>query len=213
MINKKEITQILQEDHCYKVNHLSLTIDYCDYEQSPREFNDNLGRMVCFHNVYNLGDKHDFPTHEEFEKFFKIQDQDILQYSNYTSVLRNQIPLIKAKEGYIILPLYLYDHSGITMSVTPFHCRWDSGQVGYIYAKKDKNLSNQEIKEILINEVEIYDQYIRGEVYQYSINHDDEFLDGVSGYYSRQDCISDSIDSFKHYYLGQHHKPKQLELF
>jgi hypothetical protein len=32
----------------------------------------------------------------------------------------------------VILPLYLYDHSGITMSCGPFSCPWDSGQVGII---------------------------------------------------------------------------------
>ena len=37
---------------------------------------------------------------------------------------------------YILLPLYLYDHSGITMNTTGFSCSWDSGQVGFIYASK-----------------------------------------------------------------------------
>lgn len=37
-----------------------------------------------------------------------------------------------------MLPLYLYDHSGITMSTGPFSCPWDSGQVGWIYLSKEK---------------------------------------------------------------------------
>ena len=37
------------------------------------------------------------------------------------------------------LPLYLYDHGGITMSTNPFSCPWDDGgQVGWIYASKQK---------------------------------------------------------------------------
>jgi len=39
---------------------------------------------------------------------------------------------------HVILPLYLYDHSGITMSTSVFSCPWDSGQVGWIYASKQK---------------------------------------------------------------------------
>jgi len=40
---------------------------------------------------------------------------------------------------YVILPLYLYDHGGITMSTNPFSCPWDDGgQVGWIYASKQK---------------------------------------------------------------------------
>lgn len=36
-----------------------------------------------------------------------------------------------------ILPLYLYDHSGLTMSTSDFGDRWDSGCVGFIYMDKD----------------------------------------------------------------------------
>ena len=46
--------------------------------------------------------------------------------------------ILDSLDKYIILPLYLYDHSGITMSTGPFSCPWDSGQVGWIYAPKQK---------------------------------------------------------------------------
>lgn len=45
--------------------------------------------------------------------------------------------LVRATDKYVILPLYLYDHSGITISTEPFSCPWDSWQVGWIYAPKD----------------------------------------------------------------------------
>ena len=45
--------------------------------------------------------------------------------------------LVRATDKYVILPLYLYDHSGITISTGPFSCPWDSGQVGWIKAPKD----------------------------------------------------------------------------
>ena len=41
-------------------------------------------------------------------------------------------------EHYVILPLYLFDHSGISISTGSFHDPWDSGQVGFIYASKEK---------------------------------------------------------------------------
>lgn len=44
-------------------------------------------------------------------------------------------------EGYAaILPLFLYDHSGITMNTSGFHCPWDSGRVGWIYMSKETAL-------------------------------------------------------------------------
>lgn len=46
--------------------------------------------------------------------------------------------ILDSLDKYIILPLFLYDHSGITISTGPFSCPWDSGQVGWIYAEKKK---------------------------------------------------------------------------
>ena len=37
--------------------------------------------------------------------------------------------LVEQMDGMVILPLYLYDHSGITMNTCGFSCPWDSGQV------------------------------------------------------------------------------------
>ena len=41
------------------------------------------------------------------------------------------------KNNVAILPLYLYDHSGLAMSTSDFGDRWDSGCVGFIYMDKD----------------------------------------------------------------------------
>jgi len=46
------------------------------------------------------------------------------------------------EEKHVILPLYLYDHGGITMNTGGFSCRWDSGQVGWIYASKESLIDN-----------------------------------------------------------------------
>lgn len=63
-----------------------------------------------------------------------------------------------------ILPLYLYDHSGITMNTTGFSCPWDSGRVGFIFAAQATILlcgtSEDKIEDELRSEVEVYDKYI-----------------------------------------------------
>lgn len=55
--------------------------------------------------------------------------------------------LLAEQKDIILLPLYLYDHSGLSMSTGSFvgravHAEWDSGQVGYIYADHDDILNN-----------------------------------------------------------------------
>lgn len=112
--------------------------------ESPREW-DNLGTMICWHSRYVLGDKQPEESPEQWRE--EHPDTD-----------------------YIVLPLYLYDHSGITMSVKPFTCPWDSGQVGYIYApRKTDDMDEPTIRGVLESEVRVYDQYLRGDVYGYSI--------------------------------------------
>jgi hypothetical protein len=81
---------------------------------------------------------------------------------------------------FISLPLFLYDHSGITMSTGRFSCPWDSGQVGFIYVSREKvreeygwkvitKKREEKIVEILRDEVKTYDQYLTGDVYGYIV--------------------------------------------
>ena len=52
---------------------------------------------------------------------------------------------------------YLYDHSGVAMNATGFSYSWDSGQVGWIWVRP--------WQDELQKEVEWYDLYLRGEVF------------------------------------------------
>ena len=141
-----------------------------DNPESPREW-DNLGTMTCFHRRYDLGDKHIDDIHQDAETF------------------ANWLQLQLDSNQIVALPLWLYDHSGITMrthrnnklgSSYWQYPEWDAGLVGYIYVTKDKirkeygckRVSKQlleEVTNILISEVEEYDAYLRGEVYGYIV--------------------------------------------
>lgn len=91
------------------------------------------------------------------------------------------------KQNTFILPLYLYDHSGLTIStkhVYPYNDRWDAGQVGWIFVTKEKakkelpNSTDEELEkkviEILEGEVEEYDCYLTGEVYGFVIKEEEK---------------------------------------
>jgi hypothetical protein len=71
------------------------------------------------------------------------------------------------------------------MSTTPFHCPWDSGQVGFIWVSikkaleqfNRKKMSKQLRKRIidcLVAEVKVYDQFISGETYGFMIEPTDQ---------------------------------------
>ena len=50
----------------------------------------------------------------------------------YNSCEELEQAIIKEYKPIIIKPLFLIDHSGITISTKDFNDRWDSGQVGFV---------------------------------------------------------------------------------
>ena len=109
------------------------------------------------------------------------------------------------------LPLWLYDHSGITMScgarTYPYNDDWDSGCVGWIIMTKETALkerigcydeSNWREKAIadMKAEVALYDQYLTGDVYGYTLlkEEDGEWVeqDSCWGFYG-DDVMANGI--------------------
>lgn len=101
------------------------------------------------------------------------------------------------RKNAIMLPLYLYDHSGITMRTKPFDCPWDSGQVGYIYVLPEKVRKEYNCKRItptarakvlaqLEQEVKTYDQYLTGQCYGYTIERDGVVIGSCWGIYQNE---------------------------
>jgi len=129
--------------------------------------------------------------------------------------------LIERMEGMVILPLYLYDHSGITMNTGGFSCPWDSGQVGWIYAdsdmvKKEYDAVTPETiakaESLLQSEVKEYDYYLTGQSYGFKLYEGDKQIDSCWGYlgdindvkkdimqYLPDEC-KNIVDSLEHQY-------------
>lgn len=134
---------------------------------NPRKEWDNAGTMVCFHGRYDLGDKHDFLLASDFAEWWGEHGK-----------------------GGAMLPLYLYDHSGLTMRTAPFACPWDSGLVGFIYMTRD-TIEKERITDpdsVLRSEVETYDQYLRGDVYCFSVEDEGDIVDCECGYFGIDHC-------------------------
>lgn len=161
-----------------------IEVIYDEYSESPREF--GLTEMVCFHDRYELGDDlgyriGDYNTWDELEKGI-MEEEDV-------SVIR---------------PLYLYDHSGVKLSILPFSSAWDSGQVGFVYMTKGKvrevhsteRVSTKQREwalEQLRSEVIMYSEYLEGSVYGYRIiEADGTVSDTLYGFYGI-DSIRDEI--------------------
>lgn len=145
--------------------------------KDPRTSMCNLSHMVCWHRRYDLGDKHNFDNVKEL----------IDQICNWE----------RSGEKVYCQPLFLLDHSGLSISTRDFNDRYDSGCVGMVYVLKSEliragfHFENTPWKNvaagIVEDEVGYYDQYLRGEVYGYRLFevNGDEFIDTDScwGFY------------------------------
>ena len=160
--------------------------------ESPRTW-DNLGTMVCFHKRYDLGDKTDYRT-EDYDSWEELKEG-----------------IIKNEGEVVILPLYLYDHSGITISTSPFGCNFDSGCVGFICVSKDKirkdGIDETKVEQYLIDEVKVYDQYLTGDVWGYnvyevttcSLGHEHkELVESCYGIYGHDECEKEGQSMLEH---------------
>lgn len=260
---------------------------------NPREWSDELGKMVCWHGRYRLGDRHDYRDPEDFlrgltreiisweliagkiingETQMKVvRDDDPENETPFSLVVPYILPwkgeyeickaktvdelfsqfnrdailedltttelhgLLQESDDIVLLPLWLYDHSGISMSTShtyPYNDRWDSGQVGWIYLTKERFLSEtgyEEVQwpekacEMLQAEVVIYDQYLRGETYGFQVfefdkesgtwEETDESCWGFYGADLEENGILDTVDGLREAFkFGQYETGQAREV-
>ena len=184
-----------------------LTFHQDNDSEDPRTW-DNPANMLCWHNNYNLGDTHNYGCiHDVLCDLCEQYGLDVTTICQYksdeeTPKQRDRRIIEDLKEYVCIKFLYLYDHSGITISLNDFKDPWDSGVVGIIYMDKTTTLkefpnSNEDnwyviAEQHLEDEVTEYDQWITGDVYAFSLdklvkcphcNHEEEeFVDSCGGF-------------------------------
>lgn len=158
--------------------------------ENPRNW-DNLGTIAYKHSRYTLGEETIDDPIDWLEGKLELDNK-----REYTNKRLEELEELFF-EKFIAKPLYLYDHSGITIKTSPFSCPWDSGKVGYIYMEREEAekqgwsedwLNGRTIegaaKDILDGEVETFDQYIRGDVYAFQIvDENDDVVDCYGGFY------------------------------
>ena len=195
---RKEVERILSAAGIrFEPEQLKVEIWQDGDMESPREWN-NLTKMFCFHRNYNIGDNHsyDFADFDGWDEFREQLEEDY------------DIATIK--------PVYMYDHSGITISTSPFSCGWDSGQVGWVFITKDdaeKELKGgvMEAEGVLEAEFATYRDYVEGNAFGFTISNDDGLLDSCGGFLGNDEMvIKDMLD---HVYIDGHSKERVKELF
>jgi len=135
--------------------------------QNPREDYDNVSVFAFFNKRYRLGDKD-----------HGIRDTDYSSFDEMEDAIRKKFDVA------VITPVYMYEHSGITIASHPFSCPWDSGQIGFAWITKKsaretwlyKVITKERLKKLeaaLESDIKVYDNFLSGEVYGYVIKDPD----------------------------------------
>jgi len=199
-----------------KINGYTWEISSDPYVENPRLDMDHDNTMVCFNRKYDLGDKQltdprDLGKEHAFATFICEVEGLEYEYSDW-GLSEEQVERIGKwiEKNLLVLDLYLYDHSGITMSTTPFSSRWDSGQVGYIYMTREQARKVTGMKRLTAKgeakaldymraDVETYDQWLRGDVYGYTVTDPNgEEVDSCWGYYGTEAAIAGARESIEY---------------
>lgn len=207
--------------------HVAYLVHDEDSENAnPLQHDGNIGILAAYHNRYNLGHYKssevaqlkswldDAGSYDDYEE----EDPEYPWY-DLPDDKDNSEPLGAKVERFckivfgstVVLPLYLYDHSGLSISVGAFGCSWDSGQVGWIFDTEQtrkncglEGLAPEKVSEYLTDQVKEYDLYIRGEVYGVVVaTHEDgalnEVVDACFGFLGDEYAKAEAKATLDHY--------------
>lgn len=155
---------------------LRLVIEQDQFPEDPRSW-DNLGTMLCCHREYQLGDCNSNRDTElqlaEICRKYGKSDEEIDEMT-----FAEEVQFILDQDDVCGLPLYITDHSGISMQTYRFDA-WDSSFVGLIFVKKDFYLAQiclkdeedwkAKAKKMLEGEIKTYNDFLEGNVYQWTL--------------------------------------------
>lgn len=177
----------------------------------PREDWDNLGTLalVTHDGDETIKDPINWLAEMLDLEAYQVRGiADKLGVSYYTDEVKECLQA-KFFDRYIALPVYKYEHSRVAYNTTGFRCRWDSGQVGYIYVTKEDAKNNWGLKrlspqkrqwalDILKSEVETFSQWANGEIYGFTVEDEEKGIsDSCGGFYGsdwENNGILDHID-------------------
>jgi len=159
----------------------------------PRDW-DNLCELHCWHRNMNLGDENYYLDSVDEERKLK----DVLKEAK--------------KNRDIVLKLYIYQHSGVALSLDrtgQFCCPWDAGQVGYVIIRRKpaleewgKKILSPKFRKKLISiaygEIQTYNQYLCGDIYGYVIDDDEDSCWGYYGEEGKEQAITEAKGIIEH---------------
>jgi len=166
--------------------HAGLTVElhYDEEPCSPREW-ENASVMVCWHPDYALGDFQVTNLDGRGAVETRFERDDFRDLETLGRWLR------LALGADVVLPLYLLDHSGLSIRAgSTFESDaqgWDTTMVGFVYSspavRETCGTPDELAEKVCRGDVADYDNYLRGNVHGFVVRDGDTVLDSRWGFY------------------------------
>lgn len=174
----------------FEVEHLTVKIVADDDPQNPRD-DDNASLFFGWCKRHLCGDdptKHGMPNAYHLREVFPGGWDEIRAYIEEHFNPR------------CILPVFMYDHGGVSYSTGSFGCSWDSGQVGFIFTTGEDDFPDPEAA--LKCQVEAYSDWASGNAWGFVVeNSEGDDLESCCGFIGDPDksgVIEEGLASAKH---------------
>jgi hypothetical protein len=152
--------------------------EWLDDEQNPLNYND-CSKIICCAPVDMFG-------HEKMEEY----EKDVVSLEKY--LIDNDI---------IHIPVYYHGKDDVILSTEEYVNRLRGLKVGFAYVKTSHFVGHffgfNSVTDFLKHQVEVYDYYLRGEVYYYKIINKE---------------TGEVVDSFGHFFGPDHEKSGLLNM-
>ena len=167
---------LFSEDKLFAKNKITgreilINIELDEYPDNPREW-EPLTKIITVAGNWDVGDES--CSHDKFGK---------------------TVEGLANNENVLARLLYMYEHSGMTISLTPFNDPWDSGICGVIFIDKktiEKNYGKTEdwkkvAQQIIEADVRLFDEYLTGDVHVLQLldPNTENTIDSLSGFYGQ----------------------------
>lgn len=134
-----------------------------------------------------------------------------LQVNNYISLQSNNFRASSSPD-YWEFPIYGYAHSGVVLSLTPFNCRWDSGQAGVVRVLRPSRGGEWRRRKTFLVYltacIEELNNYLSGNCWGYQVidSSTEEVIDscwGFIGDHEKSGLYDAAAESANHYQSNQ----------
>lgn len=111
-------------------------------------------------------------------------------------------------------PLYMYAHSGVALSLGPFSCPWDSGQVGFVRVKREGcGFRDDHARSVAEGYVDAWNRYLSGDVWGYRVlDPDGEETHSCWGYYGDEDARIEARNQLEYEIGRRRREQEKIEL-